>query len=80
MVAAFEDAVTVFVLSHEYAHLLNGDIDSHPLQAEPATGANRHRAEILADGKALFITTATARTYGVRGSAFFGTALNVAPR
>jgi hypothetical protein len=34
-VAQLQDAISLFVISHEYAHIAAGDLDAHPLTHEP---------------------------------------------
>jgi hypothetical protein len=53
--AAAEDAILVFVLAHEYAHILNGDLTAHPLVA-PAGQRSYAEKEYLADLAGLRIT------------------------
>jgi hypothetical protein len=60
-VAAVEDAILVFVLAHEYGHILNGDHAAHPLGAPagaPTRDAARAHAarEYQADIAALRLT------------------------
>jgi hypothetical protein len=78
-VAAVEDAILVFVLAHEYAHILNGDLTAHPL-GEP-TGGQRgnHAREYLADVAGMRITmAATSHSPAVGGAALWGPMLFLA--
>lgn len=68
-VAAFEDAIALFVLGHEYAHLHAGDLDAHP-----AGGVERarHGEEFRADEFGLAVAMEAVRDNGLHGVAVFG--------
>lgn len=79
-VGAVEDAILVFVLAHEYAHVLNGDLTAHPLAA---AGWDRqpdlHERELLADSVGLRLTmAATAANPQLAGAALWGPLLFLA--
>jgi hypothetical protein len=72
-VAAVEDAILVFVLAHEYAHILNGDLTAHPLRQPAGRQPADHAKEYLADVAGLRITmAATARSPQLGGAALWG--------
>ncbi|GII04173.1 hypothetical protein [Planobispora takensis] len=73
---AVQDSVVTFVVAHEYAHLLNGDLDAHP-PAGPPGGGLRER-ESAADGKALRITLSAAATPGADDAPVLGPVLFLA--
>jgi hypothetical protein len=64
-VAAFHDALTVFVIAHEYAHLALGDI-------EEFEGLSRHEIEYRADAYGLITALETTREHGEPGGGAFG--------
>lgn len=77
-VYSFEDAIQVFVIAHEYAHILNGDMDFHPMGSTPVQDSSRHAKELLADGKAFIIAMGAAQNYGMTGSGIIGPAIYLA--
>lgn len=78
-VAAVEDAILVFVLAHEYAHILNGDLTAHPLGAPAGRQRGNHAKEYLADMAGMRITmAATSHSPAVGGAALWGPMLFLA--
>lgn len=77
-VAAVEDAILVFVLAHEYAHVLNGDLTAHPLGGSAGRQPGEHREEYLADVAGLRITMAAAHSPQLGGAALWGPMLFLA--
>jgi hypothetical protein len=71
-VAAVEDAIVVFVLAHEYAHILNGDFDAHPLGDSRDRELGPHRLEHDADSAGLRIALAATATPDLGGAALWG--------
>jgi len=58
LVASYVEAVCMFVLAHEYAHIRAGDLDAHPM-SQPATSSDLRSREFEAD-KLAFITSVEA--------------------
>lgn len=78
-VAAVEDAILVFVLAHEYAHILNGDLNAHPLGEPAGRQRGNHAKEYLADMAGMRITmAATSHSPAVGGAALWGPMLFLA--
>ena len=78
-VAAVEDAILVFVLAHEYAHVLNGDLTAHPLGEPAGRPRGNHAQEYLADVAGMRITmAATSHSPAVGGAALWGPMLFLA--
>jgi hypothetical protein len=80
-VAAVEDAIPVFVLAHEYAHVLNGDLAVHPLGEPADRQLGNHAKEYLADVAGLRITmaaVAAAHPPQLGGAALWGPMLFLA--
>ncbi|GIH89957.1 hypothetical protein ACFFMN_11845 [Planobispora siamensis] len=71
-----QDSVVTFVVAHEYAHLLNGDLDAHPPAGPPGDGLRER--EFAADGKALRITLSAAETPGADDAPVLGPVLFLA--
>jgi hypothetical protein len=69
LVAAYRDAIGVFVIAHEYAHVLHGDIDPHP---RGGTSRSVHEAEYAADARALEIGVTATQTFGIDGAGVLG--------
>lgn len=70
-VAGLQDAIVMFVLSHEYAHIKAGDLDAHPFKGEQQNRDLREK-EFEAD-KLGFITTMEATVEGdPTGSGVYG--------
>jgi hypothetical protein len=65
-VDSFQDAVTLFLLGHEYAHISRGDLDAHP-QSGPKPDATLRAREFAAD-RAGFIVALQAAS-GAAGAA-----------
>jgi hypothetical protein len=78
-VAAVEDAILVFVLAHEYAHILNGDLAAHPLGEGAGRPRGTHAKEYRADVAGMRITmAATNPSAAVGGAALWGPLLFLA--
>jgi hypothetical protein len=78
-VAAVEDAILVFVLAHEYAHILNGDLTAHPLGETAGRQRGNHAKEYLADVAGMRITiAATSHAPAVGGAPLWGPLLFLA--
>ena len=77
-VAAVEDAILVFVLAHEYAHILNGDLSTHPLGQSADRQPGDEGKEILADSTGLRITLAACQAPGMGGAGLWGSLLFLA--
>lgn len=70
-VANLQDAIIMFVISHEYAHIKAGDLDAHPFKGEQQNSDLREK-EFEAD-KLGFITTMEATAHSDQaGSGVFG--------
>ena len=74
MVRALEDAIVTFVVAHEYAHLLNGDLDMHSL-GDHSSGGDLRAREFAADVKGLRITLSAGATTQFKGAPMWGSAL-----
>jgi hypothetical protein len=78
-VAAAQDAILVFVLAHEYAHILNGDLTVHRLGEPGGRQRDYDAKEYLADVAGLRITlAAAARSPQLAGAALWGPMLFLA--
>src|SRR5919109_27897 len=77
-VRAAEDAIVTFVLSHEYGHLLNGDMTAHRLGAPDDGAADLLARELAADSRGLRINLAAAVTTPLEGAAAWGPVLYLA--
>jgi hypothetical protein len=78
-VAAVEDAIQFFVLAHEYAHILNGDLAAHPLGEPAGWQRSNHAKEYVADLAGLRITmAATCHSPALAGAALWGPMLFLA--
>ena len=79
-VAAVEDAIRVFVLAHEYAHVLDGDLAAHPLREPAGRQSGNHAKEYLADMAGLRITMAATAAHSPQlgGAALWGPMLFLA--
>jgi hypothetical protein len=70
-VTALQDALTVFVIAHEYAHVALGDIDEFE-------GPSRHEVEYRADAYGLITALETTRDQGTAGAGAYGPFLYLA--
>jgi hypothetical protein len=70
-VSALYDALTIFVIAHEYAHIALGDIDEFE-------GASRHEIEYRADAYGLITALETTHEHGAPGAGAYGAFLYLA--
>ena len=77
-VSEVADALLIFVLAHEYAHILNGDTETHPLSPSSPPEEPREGMEFDADIAALRMTAAVFLTSPTPGAAMSGAMLYLA--